>query len=93
MLELSGMPVLGSVPSCGEKQGSPAKGWYGLSQHSMGRPTGGVSVPGGPGGSEANIPSPVLLWPPSDLGVKLQSSPMAMITLISFLCAAASHQR
>lgn len=36
-------------------------------------------------GSEANILSLVQLWPLSDLRVKLQSSPMAMITFISLL--------
>ena len=47
-------------------------------------------MPGGSAGSGANILSFVQLWPPSDLEVKLQSSPMAMITCILLLYAAMS---
>lgn len=50
-------------------------------------------MPRGSAGSGANIPFLVQLWPPSDLGVKLQSSPTSMIIFISLLCAAVSGSR
>lgn len=85
----------GSLPVGRSMAGLLSKVWYRLAQHYVEGQEGEVSVPRGSAGSGANILFLVQLWPPSDLGVKLQSSPTAMIIFISLLCAAmsCSHQR
>lgn len=77
----------GSVPFLRGEAWRPQAGLVPTVTALRGKANRGSESARGSAGSEAHIPSLVLLWPPSDLGVKLQSSPVAMITLIS-LCAA-----
>lgn len=76
----------GGSPSCGENAAA-ALLRAGTDRHSAD----GQACRGRPGCPEARLAqgptfSPVVqLWPPSDLGVKLQSIPKALITFV-FLC-------
>lgn len=84
------LPRRGWVLFLWEERGCVAKGWYRLPRRRWAGQQREASVPGGSADSGANILSFVPLWPPSDLEVKLQSSPTAMITCISLLYAAMS---